>query len=267
MSHSPVPPPSPPPKSPSIHTAFSHSTTSLTTEHYHSPARPTHAQRGVRQQASIHLSRAASAMNLNTTAAIESGSARPPSLSFLTHDPATAPASSSASSSSCSNPASATSRRSSVARRISGLTTRSFQSGMADAESSLHCDEDDAEELSPGFSEQRSYASGMAVRAPSPSGMGGAKPKSLKSTTSTSSKSRKRASNSTIHRRSFQRKYGKWEWEVDTSPLLQGDFRRREEELELAALLGRATVLERMLTAGKRVNPILSSRRQLACAD
>jgi hypothetical protein len=37
------------------------------------------------------------------------------------------------------------------------------------------------------------------------------------------------------------------------SPLLEMEARKVEEQLELEALLGRATVLERMLKAGNRV--------------
>lgn len=47
-------------------------------------------------------------------------------------------------------------------------------------------------------------------------------------------------------------------------PLIPGEDRQGEEELELAALLGRATVLERMLRAGKRVRTQISST-QIAC--
>jgi hypothetical protein len=139
--------------------------------------------------------------------------------------------------------------------RFSGLTVHSFQSGMADAEvgSEVHS----VEQLGPTPPRIRddSPRSAMAVRAESSLSHRSnsiksalkSKARSLKSTAS----SRKRHSNSTIHRRSFQKRYGKWE--VEMSPLLEEDARRREEQLELSALLGRATVLERMLKAGRRV--------------
>lgn len=141
--------------------------------------------------------------------------------------------------------------------RFSAQTVHSFQSGMADME--VESQSHSVEQLGPTPPRTRddSPRSAMAIRAESAMSNRSdrsiksalkAKARSLKSTAS----SRKRNSNSTIHRRSFQKRYGKWE--VEMSPLLEEDARRREEQLELSALLGRATVLERMLKAGRRVS-------------
>jgi hypothetical protein len=152
-----------------------------------------------------------------------------------------------------------------ASHRFSAQTVHSFQSGMADVEldSQSHPAEVGVEQLgpTPPRIKDDSPRSAMAVRATSPlthrsnsiSSML-RKARSLKSTKSgkSTTSSKKRISNSTIHRRSFQKAYGKWDL-VEMSPLLEEDARRREGELELAALLGRATVLERMLKAGKRV--------------
>lgn len=163
--------------------------------------------------------------------------------------------------------------------RLSALTTRSGRSGMADIDPTSPLPHS-----SPGsYATNVTYPSAMAVHShPSSPAQTPVPPtprvsssfrrarstkstKSNKSITPTpttsgsiTSKNRKRASNSTIHRRSFQRKYGKWEVDEMNNPLIHGDGRRGEEELELEALLGRATVLERMLRAGKRVCPIFN---------
>jgi hypothetical protein len=146
--------------------------------------------------------------------------------------------------------------------RFSAQTVHSFQSGMADVEleSQSHSAEIGVEQLgpTPPRIKDDSPRSAMAVRATSPLSHRSNSISSMLRKSTASSK--KRISNSTIHRRSFQKAYGKWDL-VEMSPLLEEDARRREGELELAALLGRATVLERMLKAGKRVR-VLSSRRQ-----
>jgi len=162
--------------------------------------------------------------------------------------------------------------------RFSAQTVHSFQSGMADIEleSQSQSAEVGVEQLgpTPPCIKDDSPRSGMAVRATSPLSQRShslslmlrkaRSAKSVKSSKSTAS-SKKRISNSTIHRRSFQKAYGKWDL-MEMSPLLEEDARRREGELELAALLGRATVLERMLKAGKRVC-LPSSHKQSSCSD
>jgi hypothetical protein len=152
-----------------------------------------------------------------------------------------------------------------ASHRFSAQTVHSFQSGMADVEldSQSHSAEVGVEQLgpTPPRIKDDSPRSAMAVRATTPLSHRSnsvssmlRKARSLKSTKSSKSttSSKKRISNSTIHRRSFQKAYGKWDL-VEMSPLLEEDARRREGELELSALLGRATVLGRMLEAGKRV--------------
>lgn len=144
--------------------------------------------------------------------------------------------------------------------RLSSQTVHSYQSGMADMGT---VEEMGIPPLRQGpNSQDDSHTSAMAVRASSSMSNRSlrstlqSKIRSLKSKNSSKStaSSKKRISNSTIRRRSFQRKYGKWE--VEMSPLLEkDDLRRMEETLELAELLGRATVLERMLKAGQRVRP------------
>ena len=318
----PLPPPTPPksPRSPSIRTTATHATHTTLTSYSHetldtdfgsdsqtfgthadvdSPARPTHAQRGIRYHASFHTLHQ---YTMSTTSAhhqavgdvgLQSegsrvGMDRPPSLSFLGHDPNQAPSTSS------HGTFSTLSRQSSSAsivilqssptptptatpwnmplpttptNRFSGMT---IQSGMADVAPSSQSHP----HSSPGC---ESAPSAMAVHSQSQSPLttprGSSSFRRVKSTKSTKSiksvkstptpsgsisfRSRKRISNSTIHRRSFQKKYGKWELDEMCSPLLlvEEERKRREEGMELAALLGRATVLRRMLRAGKRVRP------------
>ncbi|WVF69474.1 hypothetical protein IAT40_004251 [Kwoniella sp. CBS 6097] len=105
--------------------------------------------------------------------------------------------------------------------------------------------------------------------------------KSIRSTKSTRSSKSKRASNSTLaHGQSAgYGGYGKsgssggaggWKWEIRRYEELDGDeedgdgreiVRSKEEMMELATLVGRAAVLERMLKSGKRVSS--QSVRQL----
>jgi len=321
-----IPPPVPP-KSPSLapSTRTYRSTTTVSssgythTTEYQSPSRPTHAQRGIRTNASsIHLS-GPMPMALEDPFAVQNheedddwvsesevanlpwaeppprdpspypipGLRRPPSLSFLASDPAKQ-GNVGGDISRRSSRSSIASRRSQInpppvnvpnqlllaahtPHRFSAQTVHSFQSGMADVEleSQSHSAEVGVEQLgpTPPRIKDDSPRSAMAVRATSPlshrsnsisSMLRKARSvKSVKSSKSTAS-SKKRISNSTIHRRSFQKAYGKWDL-VEMSPLLEEAARRREGELELAALLGRATVLERMLKAGKRVCPFLLS--------
>ena len=325
MSIPPPVPPKPPSLAPSTRTHRSTTTISssgFTAEHQ-SPGRPTHAQRGIRTNASsIHLS-GPMPMALEDPFAVQiqnevddddwvsesevanlpwaeppprdpspypiPGLHRAPSLSFLTSDPAKQ-GNGGGDISRKSSRSSIVSRRSQIhpppvnvpnqlllaahtPHRFSAQTVHSFQSGMADVEleSQSHSAEVGVEQLgpTPPRIKDDSPRSAMAVRATSPlshrsnsisSMLRKARSlKSVKSSKSTAS-SKKRISNSTIHRRSFQKAYGKWDL-VEMSPLLEEDARRREGELELAALLGRATVLERMLKAGKRVR-LPSSRRQ-----
>ena len=316
-----IPPPLPP-KSPSLapSTRTHRSTTTNSssgythTTEYQSPTRPTHAQRGIRTNASsIHLSgpipmgpedpfvmqneedddwvSESEVANLpwaeppprDPSPYPIPGLPRAPSLSFLSSDPAKqgngggdisrkSSRSSIASRRSHSQPAPANAPNhlllpAQVSNRFSAQTVHSFQSGMADVEleSHSHSVEVGLEQLgpTPPRIKDDSPRSAMAVRATSPlshrsnsisSMLRKARSlKSVKSSKSTAS-SKKRISNSTIHRRSFQKAYGKWDL-VEMSPLLEENARRREEDMELAALLGRATVLERMLKAGKRVPP------------
>jgi hypothetical protein len=142
-------------------------------------------------------------------------------------------------------------------QRHSFQTMNSYQSGMADMGTLEEMGGPSRRTL--GYLHE-SHISDMAARAPSSLSNRSDKSlktrivKSLKSRNSSKStaSTRKRISASTIHRRSFQHKYGKWE--VEMSPLLEEDLRRREKSLELTALMGRATVLERMLRAGQRVS-------------
>lgn len=228
---SPAPPPPHPPspsRSPSIFTltdaSVSASVSGSASFTNHSPARPTHAQRGVRTNASsIHLSRSASVSQQLIAipadgATKEKMLERSPSLSFLTHDPVPG------------------------RQRWSNLTATS---GMADIALSS-----ETESTSHGLGE--GGGSGMAVRSSSPSaGSRSRSIRSVRSAASSASKARKRVSGSTVQhqRRSFQRKYGRWEVEM-ISPLL---VQEEEERLGLEALLGRATMLERLLRSGKRV--------------
>lgn len=214
---------------------------------------------------------------------------RQPSLSFLTSDPAKGTCNDTTISRKSSK-SSIASRRSQNhpppvslptylhptpgSHRFSAQTMHSFQSGMADVEldSISHSAELRVEQLdpTPPKAKDDSPRSAMAVRSSSPlshrsNSIGSIfrKARSLKSTKSGKSmaSSKKRISNSTIHRKSFRRAYGKWDL-VEMSPLLEEDARRREEELELSALLGRATVLERMLKAGRRVCSCSFERRK-----
>jgi hypothetical protein len=321
-----IPPPLPP-KSPSLapSTRTHRSTTTISssgfTAEHQSPGRPTHAQRGIRTNASsVHLSGPIS-MALEDPFALQNqeedddwvsesevanlpwaeppprdpspypipGLHRAPSLSFLASDPAKQ-GNGGGDISRKSSRSSIASRRSQnpppqvnapnqfllaaqPSNRFSAQTVHSFQSGMADVEleSQSHSAEVGVEQLgpTPPRIKDDSPRSAMAVRATSPLSHRSnsissmlRKARSLKSTKSgkSTASSKKRISNSTIHRRSFQKAYGKWDL-VEMSPLLEEDARRREGELELAALLGRATVLERMLKAGKRVR-LPSSHRQ-----
>jgi len=315
-------PPPLPPKSPSIapSTRTYRSTTTYSgsdgTTETRSPARPTHAQRGIRTNASsIHLTGSISMalkdpfvrqnededVDVDDDWVSESelanlpwaeppprdpspyptGLARQPSLSFLTSDPAKANVGGDTISRRSSKSSIASRRSQShltpgtanpagllspaqASHRLSAQTVHSFQSGMADVE--LDSQSHSVEQLgpTPPRTKDDSPRSAMAVRATSPLSHRSdsissmlRKARSLKSTKSTKSttSSKKRISNSTIHRRSFQKRYGKWDL-VEMSPLLEEDAKRREAELELSALLGRATVLERMLQAGKRVSSV-----------
>jgi hypothetical protein len=313
-------PPPLPPKSPSLapSTRTYRSTTTYSssgyTEQHQSPARPTHAQRGIRTNASsIHLI-GSIPMALGDPFAMQSeeddwvseselanlpwaeppprdpspyprpnpGLQRQPSLSFLDSDPAKQ-GNGGDTISRRSSKSSITSKRSqhlphpnqfllpAVSNRFSAQTEQSFQSGMADVEleSQDHSVEVVVEQLgpTPPRIKEDSPRSAMTVRSTSPLSHRSnsissilRKARSLKSTRSgiSMASSKKRISNSTIHRRSFQKRYGKWDL-VEMSPLLEEDARRIEEELELSALLGRATVLERMLKAGRRVSRSHSS--------
>jgi hypothetical protein len=317
MSIPPPVPPKPPSLAPSTRTHRSTTTISSSgythTVEHQSPGRPTHAQRGIRTNASsIHLS-GPIPMTLEDPFALQNqeedddwvsesevanlpwaeppprdpspypipGLHRAPSLSFLTSDPAKQ-GNGGGDISRKSSRSSIASRRSQIhpppvnvpnqlllaahaPHRFSAQTVHSFQSGMADVEleSQSHSAEVGVEQLgpTPPRIKDDSPRSAMAVRATSPLSHRSnsissmlRKARSLKSTKSgkSTASSKKRISNSTIHRRSFQKAYGKWDL-VEMSPLHEEDARRREGELELAALLGRATVLERMLKAGKRV--------------